>query len=586
MTDMAEHRRATHRAPAGGTLAVVAAMAGLLATLAVAGGDDDYVAKVGPTIITRAEFEAQARRQEGPAAASDSARQALLDALIQKELLVLEAKDRGYFDAHVDSAATAFGESLLRTRVQEEEVRIDSTVTDQEVQDAFARARDEIRMRHILNPSSAAMDSARRRIDAGEPFATVAAQVSIDAQTAREGGLLPWMTDRQLITEFRRALEPITIGKVAGPFESAYGWHIAAVDSVRPRAGADLEKERESITADILAERQLDHKNAVLATYRQEHHFKLDDPAVAATLVEADAAFRKAKEDTALFRAPTAEKWHPTTPGRVLATYDDHQILVSDYKDYIVSGGFQYLPRRLNPVGIRSDVRELFYDEARLAAAKKQGFDQDPEWKRRVALRREELAVERLYADIMAGAEFPEPELRAYYDKNTELFQRPATVRYSYIQVDDASVAQAMIPEMEKISHVAFDTTLAEDQRRQAAVLFDSLEAEVKRSGHFVNAMRDSGNREAWGTALVADAIVGMKPGDVGHVIEYDGLHVVFIYIDSAPQTTIPYDEARERVERTLRNIESDKRLKATLADLEKKYGVERHPERLGLGQG
>lgn len=574
---------------AGGTGAAVLIVAGLLAAFAAPGsGEDLVVAKVGPDrVITRAEFDEQAQRQEAQSTANaDSVKRALLDALIQKELLVLEAKERGYFDARVDSTAAAFGADMISYQLRGEESTIDSTVTEVEIADAFARSRDEIRMRHMIHWSRATMDSARRRIDAGEPFATVASGVSIDTQTAPAGGLLPWLTDRQLIGEFRRALDPITIGRVVGPFESAYGWHIAVVDSIRRREGADLDLERETIKADILANRQAEKRNAILVGFRTAHHFEPYDPAITATLAEAESAFRKAKEDSVLRNAPFADKWRPQEPGRVLATYDAGQVLVSDYKNHIVAGGPMYVPRRLSPVGIRADVREIFYRAARLAEAKKRGLDQDPEWKRKVALKREELAVDRLYSDIMHDVRFTDADLQAYYDSHVDQFQQAETLRYSFMEVDDPSVAQWLVERMEPIAKVAFDTTRTDPERQQASVMFDSLEAEARKTGHLVRAMRDSGRREAWTKALVSDAAREMKPGDVGHVVEYDGLHVVFIFIDRQPQQAIPFAEARERVERTLMNMESEKRLKAALADLERKYGVERFPERLGLAHG
>jgi parvulin-like peptidyl-prolyl isomerase len=573
---------------AGGTGAAILVAAGLLAAFVAAGaGEDVVVAKVGPRVITRAEFDEQAQRQEVTSAAdADSVKRALLDALIQKELLVLEAKERGYFDARVDSAAAAFGADLLGYQLRGEESQFDSTVTEAEIADAFARSRDEIRMRHIIHWSRATVDSARRRIDAGEPFATVASDVSIDTQTAPAGGLLPWLTDRQLIGEFRRALDPVTSGRVVGPFESAHGWHVAVVDSIRRREGADLDQERETIQADILANRQTEKRNAILGGFRTAHHFEFDDPAITATLDEAESAFRGAKEDSVLRNAPFADKWRPLEPGRVLATYDEGRVLVSDYKNHIVAGGPMYVPRRLSPVGIRADVREIFYRVARLAAAKERGLDQDPEWKRKVALKREELAVDRLYSDIMQDARFTDADLQAYYDGHVDQFQQAETLRYSFMEVDDPSVAQWLVEGMEPIAKVAFDTTRTDPERQQASVMFDSLAAEARKTGHLVRAVRDSGKRETWTTAHVGDAAREMKPGDVGHVVESDGLHVVFIFIDRAPQQAIPFAEARERVERTLMNTESEKRLKATLTDLERKYGVERHPERLGLSQG
>jgi hypothetical protein len=88
--------RTCSRAAAGG--AAGGACLVLIAAAAIAGkpGSGDLVARVGQTVVTRDDFERQFGRQPPPPEASaDSARQAFLESLIHKELLVLEARERG-----------------------------------------------------------------------------------------------------------------------------------------------------------------------------------------------------------------------------------------------------------------------------------------------------------------------------------------------------------------------------------------------------------------------------------------------------------------------------------------------------------
>jgi len=577
-----------NRPLAGGAIAVLLVAAVLLAALvARSGGEDVVVAKVGGSrVITLAEIEEQFQRQQVPAEAKpDSIKNLLLEALIQKELLVLEAKERGFFDAQVDSMAAAYGDNLLRDKVRDSEARVDTTVTEEEITEEMVRSEEEIRMRHIIHWSRASIDSARSRIDAGESFATVATAMSLDYQTAPDGGLLSWLSDRQLITEFRRALDPHTIGKVVGPFESPFGWHLAVIDSLRPREGGDP-MSRESVKADLLAARQSDRRNAVFAEYRRAHNLELDDAALAATLAEAEAAFVASQADSVLRTAPIRDRWIPREPERALATYNEGQVRVADYRDYLAAGGMQNLSRRVNQFGIRADVREMFYLWVRLDEARKRGFDRDPEWKRKVALKREELAVDRLYAQMTADIRFAEADLRTYHEQHPDEFKQAEALRYAFFIVDDPSVAQWLVGEMETIARVAFDSTITDVERQRASTMFDSLEVEVEKTGHLLQAMRDSGRRDVDPASKVVQAARSMKPGDVGHVLEAGGMHVIFIMIEHSPEKAMPFDMARMRVDRTLATMESEKRLKAMLTDLEGKYGVERHPERLESSQG
>jgi parvulin-like peptidyl-prolyl isomerase len=582
--------RAARRPLAGGGLAAVLVAAVLLAALAArSGGEDDPVlAKVGRSrIITRSELEGQFKRlQVPPDADPDSVRKALLESLIQKELLVLEAKERGYFDARVDSTAEAYGAALLRDQVRDGEGRVDTTVTDAEIDAWIARGKDEIRMRHIIHWSQGAIDSARRRIDAGEGFAAVAKEVSLDNQTAPDGGLLWWLTDRQLITEFREALYPLAIGKVVGPFQSVYGWHLAVIDSLRPVAATDQALDRTTLKADILATRQGDRRNAVLAGYRQDHGYRPAEKALSDVVFEAEAALSAAQGDSVFSMASLRSKWAPREPDRALATYNEGRVSVADYHDRVLGGSVQNLNRRLNQFGVRADVREIFYERVRLAEARQRGLDQEPDWKRKVALKREELAVDRLYGQMTEDIRFADDELRAYYDEHPEQFHQDEIVRYSFFRVDDPSVAQWLVEELEPIAQVAFDSTITAAERQRASAMFDSLEAEAAKNGHVIESQRDSGRREAAMAPKVAEAARTMKVGEVGHIVEAEGLHTVFILMEHTPEGTVPFEKAKWRVERTLANTESEKRLKAMLDDLEGKYGVERHVERLGSSQG
>jgi hypothetical protein len=77
-----------------------------------------------------------------------------------------------------------------------------------------------------------------------------------------------------------------------------------------------------------------------------------------------------------------------------------------------------------------------------------------------------------------------------------------------------------------------------------------------------------------------------MKRGDVGHAVNERGEHSVFVLIDYQPAGDSTFEEARENVQRTLYNTQSEEYLTALLAELETRYPVEKYPERLKDPQG
>jgi len=94
--------------------------------------------------------------------------------------------------------------------------------------------------RHILLPTESEAAAARERVLAGEDFATVASEVSLDTQSP--GGALPCPSNAAAYVEpfgFIVATQPL--GELSAPFLTQFGWHIAIVDErVAPSSPEDI----------------------------------------------------------------------------------------------------------------------------------------------------------------------------------------------------------------------------------------------------------------------------------------------------------------------------------------------------------
>jgi len=81
--------------------------------------------------------------------------------------------------------------------------------------------------RHILVADEALANDLLNRIRAGEDFAALAAQYSIDTLTAPNGGDLGWFIREELIdAELAAVAFDLEPGEIAGPVQSALGYHI------------------------------------------------------------------------------------------------------------------------------------------------------------------------------------------------------------------------------------------------------------------------------------------------------------------------------------------------------------------------
>ncbi len=85
-------------------------------------------------------------------------------------------------------------------------------------------------MRNPSATSRVARRSAAARLDAGEEFAAVATEVSIDTGSGANGGSLGCTSPASYVPEFAEATMTAPIGEVTEPVESEFGFHIIVVD--------------------------------------------------------------------------------------------------------------------------------------------------------------------------------------------------------------------------------------------------------------------------------------------------------------------------------------------------------------------
>lgn len=109
----------------------------------------------------------------------------------------------------------------------------------------------------------------RRRIEAGEDFATLAKTFSEDTVSARDGGDLGWVGPNQLVPAFEKVMDRLDIDKISEPVQTPFGLHLIQVLARREQAAAG---EREEATArrQILARKADDRYEQWVRQLRDE----------------------------------------------------------------------------------------------------------------------------------------------------------------------------------------------------------------------------------------------------------------------------------------------------------------------------
>ncbi|MEA3511871.1 MAG: peptidylprolyl isomerase [Actinomycetota bacterium] len=83
---------------------------------------------------------------------------------------------------------------------------------------------------HILVETEEEAQAVEARLDAGEDFAVVATEVSVDTGSGANGGSLACASPATYVPEFAEATMTAPIGEVTEPVESQFGFHIIVVD--------------------------------------------------------------------------------------------------------------------------------------------------------------------------------------------------------------------------------------------------------------------------------------------------------------------------------------------------------------------
>jgi peptidyl-prolyl cis-trans isomerase D len=129
--------------------------------------------------------------------------------------------------SYLDNFSTyGFSDSEMRKLVE-------SSLYRQKVKDAvtkdLAPVEEEVWARHILVTDEATAESVIQRLNNGEDFATLAAELSSDSGSAASGGDLGWFGKGVMDATFETAVFNLQVGQISDPILTVYGYHIIQV---------------------------------------------------------------------------------------------------------------------------------------------------------------------------------------------------------------------------------------------------------------------------------------------------------------------------------------------------------------------
>lgn len=183
---------------------------------------------------------------------TDALRNAVVEQLIDRHLLVKRARDQGLGDdAQVRNTmkkleAQVLEQAYLRRTVE-------SKVTDEALRRRYERDKDkltkdkQVRARHILVKTREEAMDVLREVSRGKDFAELAREKSIGPSKTL-GGDLGYFTREAMLPAFSQMAFSLKKGEVGrAPVQTKYGWHVIKVEDIKEAAPPAFEEARDEL---------------------------------------------------------------------------------------------------------------------------------------------------------------------------------------------------------------------------------------------------------------------------------------------------------------------------------------------------
>jgi peptidyl-prolyl cis-trans isomerase C len=256
-----------------------------------AAAEDAVVARVDGVDIKESDLDFAAS-EVGPRLGNfrpEDRKRVLLQFVIENELMAAAGKkdnldDADTFDARVEyhkrrALRDAYFDSSITGAVKESDAK---KIYDEKI--AKMKPEQEVHARHILVGTKKEAEEVKKRLEAGEDFATVADEKSKDKNA--EGGDLGFFSRGQMLKPFEEAAFALDVGKLSDPVQTKFGWHIIKVEEKRDQKPPSFDDVKEAIMTQLVAQKA----QTVVSGLRSAAKIEIVDPEIKRSMD--DAALR------------------------------------------------------------------------------------------------------------------------------------------------------------------------------------------------------------------------------------------------------------------------------------------------------
>ena len=491
------------------------------------------------------------------------ARRSVLNNLIAEELLILEARKRGYDDdpvgrheyerIKVQELLNAYHQRFIANNV---------TVTEKELKRLFINLHTKIKASHLYAATREQADSLYQLLQKGGRFEEIAKNSFNDPMLRDTGGSLGYFTVDEMDPAFEEAAFALKIGEISQPVRTNDGYSIIRVDDRKGNpfvTESEFARHRSKLEA-YWKKRKI-HKATQRHTdsLRNELNITFNEP-----VVQQLFNFLNQQEGNELIQELKFST--ENIPG-----LENADLLNSKHGNWMVKK-FQEFAKLTtqkqrnwirNEQNLKDYIAGLVVRSFILSQAKKYKLHKASDYKQQVAEDFDTALLERIEDALYKEFEIPEDTLQHYYDEDPKLFAEPPRVQLQEIVLngeDNVELVTSMIKQ---------------------GIPFADLARKFSRNRRSAENGGDVGYLTPNDLGKWAKHVLSMEVGEWIGPLEMNSSYVFLKCFDRIPAKARTFEQAKNEVEQTVRTLLWDRGRQQKIDQIRATVTVHSFPEKL-----
>ena len=532
--------------------------------------EDLKLAEVKDRVITIHDFEdayGRVKPEFLPKATGEEGKKEFLTTMVNRDLMAVKADELGYDkDPSIGQGMEAFRRMTTQVAYLRKSIG-EIKVSDADVKSTYEKMGSSVSFKRILCDREDEAQKAYQALKSGEEFTSVLTQYS-KSEDAKDGGTVITAPFGALLPELEEPIFRQHVGGFTEPVFSPQGWLIVQVvkEDKLAKAQPPYEEVKERLRTQIRNTREALAVNAYTEKLRDQYGvtWNYDNMEIVFNALPPDRPVDQAQgRDQEVFPLLYFEAGDLDKP---LVSYPGRTITIKDFSDLYDRASFYNRPRReMRLGGIRGFLTLNVMNDISNDAVTKSNIENDPEVKKLLNDKRDELMVSLMYEDLVnKRTVVTYDRLEGFYNDNKESMRQPERRKFGVVIAGDMDAALRAQEEL-----------LAGRPISAVAATYSSDDQTLEKQGQTDLMMR--GERPELDEAGYAMKTVG----EVSPPFQVSNGWMVIKLMEIAPERIFTFEEARERIEAAVREQDNDKRLKELLAKWNEEFKVVIHEDNL-----